>query len=144
MQVYVDTVGDPERYQARLAREIPGVAFTVCPKADSIYPIVSAASIAAKVTRDEMQAGIAGEGGSGYPGDAVTREWLQERTSPVFGLPPDVRCARRFARVDGRQRGSQWHRTCLAAACPRGAVFADVPRKGGVTCSTRAGSVGSL
>lgn len=91
--MYVDTVGDPERYQARLSREVPGVAFTVCPKADAIYPIVSAASIAAKVTRDELQASIQGEGGSGYPGDPVTREWLQERTSPVFGLPADVRCA---------------------------------------------------
>lgn len=93
MQVYVDTVGDAGKYEARLSREVPGVKFTVCPKADSIYPIVSAASIAAKVTRDTMQGAIAGETGSGYPGDAVTKAWLAARFDPVFGFPADVRCA---------------------------------------------------
>ena len=50
--------------------------FTVCPKADSIYPIVSAASIVAKVTRDrelknfQLEEGVASDEpfGSGYPG----------------------------------------------------------------------------
>ena len=50
--------------------------FTVCPKADSIYPIVSAASIVAKVTRDrelksfQLEEGVASDVpfGSGYPG----------------------------------------------------------------------------
>lgn len=51
-QVFIDTVGDPERYQAKLARAFPGIPFTVCPKADALYPIVSAASIVAKVLRD--------------------------------------------------------------------------------------------
>lgn len=44
--------GDPERYKARLSRAFPSLAFTVCPKADALYPVVSAASIVAKVTRD--------------------------------------------------------------------------------------------
>lgn len=52
VQVYIDTVGDPERYAEKLQRIFPDLAFTVCPKADALYPIVSAASIVAKVTRD--------------------------------------------------------------------------------------------
>jgi ribonuclease HII len=49
LQIYVDTVGDADRYKERLSQRFPGIAFTVCPKADAIYPIVSAASIVAKV-----------------------------------------------------------------------------------------------
>lgn len=45
----MDTVGDAERYKERLSQRFRGIAFTVCPKADAIYPIVSAASIVAKV-----------------------------------------------------------------------------------------------
>lgn len=50
-KVFVDTVGDPQRYQDKLTRVFENkVAFTVAKKADSIYPVVSAASICAKVT----------------------------------------------------------------------------------------------
>jgi ribonuclease HII len=37
--------------QAMLSERFTGIKFVVCPKADAIYPIVSAASIAAKVRR---------------------------------------------------------------------------------------------
>ncbi len=50
-QVYIDTVGDAERYAAKLSSVFPGLKFTVCPKADALYPVVSAASIVAKVRR---------------------------------------------------------------------------------------------
>ena len=70
-------------------------------KADSLYPCVSAASICAKVARDralaawefpEGDAHVPNKAlGSGYPGDAVTKRFLQENVDPVFGFPSLVR-----------------------------------------------------
>ena len=55
-ECYIDTVGLPEVYKAKLDRAFAGkgVEFTVAKKADSIYKTTSAASIAAKVARDEI------------------------------------------------------------------------------------------
>ena len=77
--MYVDTVGDAERHRERLAQRFPGIDFTVCPKADAIYPIVSAASIVAKTARDEQLRDfrvpevvpVQRDFGSGYPGGAM-------------------------------------------------------------------------
>jgi len=100
-EVFVDTVGDANSYQESLSRRFPGIKFVVCPKADSIYPIVSAASIAAKVTRDQalkdwsFEADLnpipGREFGSGYPGDPSTKKWLSEHVESVFGFPSLVR-----------------------------------------------------
>jgi len=61
-------------------------------RADDIYPVVSAASILAKVKRDEIIENIKAEYGnigSGYPSDSITinflRKWIQKnRTPPPF------------------------------------------------------------
>ncbi len=48
----MDTVGDSDSYERRLRDMFPSIQFTVCKKADSIYPITSAASICAKVGQE--------------------------------------------------------------------------------------------
>ncbi|RVE52397.1 hypothetical protein evm_003035 [Chilo suppressalis] len=99
-EVYVDTVGPPEKYQARLSQIFPDYKITVAKKADSIYPIVSAASIVAKVTRDHclkvwhFQEGLEmsyKEFGSGYPGDPLTKKFIRDQIDKVFGYPSLVR-----------------------------------------------------
>lgn len=50
--VFVDTLGKPETYKKQLSDRYPAYSFTVCSKADSLFPVVGAASIFAKVTRD--------------------------------------------------------------------------------------------
>ncbi len=98
-EVYVDTVGPPQKYQAKLEALFPELKITVAKKADSLYPCVSAASICAKVARDralkewkfaEMRE-FTQVWGSGYPGDAVTKKFLQENFNDLFGFPSIVR-----------------------------------------------------
>lgn len=99
-EVYVDTVGPADKYQAKLLEIFPNFKIIVAKKADSTYPIVSAASICAKVIRDhalkawQFPEGITlthTEFGSGYPGDPKTKTFLREYADPVFGYPRLVR-----------------------------------------------------
>ena len=92
-EVYIDTVGDPERYAEKLRGIFPTIKVTVTKKADSLFPIVSAASICAKVTRDEHVKKIPTGTpiGSGYPGDQRTVDWLDANFDSVFAFGDQVR-----------------------------------------------------
>ncbi|KAK4239178.1 ribonuclease H-like domain-containing protein [Achaetomium macrosporum] len=114
-EIYVDTIGQPAAYQAKLERVFPTAKITVAKKADSLYPCVSAASVCAKVTRDAALEtlwktrgrGLNGSGpgevdeeeqeeegmawGSGYPSDGRCVAWLRGNMHPVFGWGPECR-----------------------------------------------------
>jgi ribonuclease HII len=64
-------------------------------KADDTYPIVSAASIVAKVTRDRMMDDIRAEFGtnvgSGYPSDHYTMDFIRDWIKENGKAPPHVR-----------------------------------------------------
>lgn len=91
--VFVDTVGPPVTYQAKLKKIFPNIDVVVTKKADSIYPIVSTASVVAKVTRDinlqyfnrHLKVLQGQRLGSGYPSDPNTSKWLNSNVDKVFG-----------------------------------------------------------
>ncbi|XP_041032862.1 ribonuclease H2 subunit A [Carcharodon carcharias] len=118
-EVYVDTVGPAEKYEAKLKERFPGLEVTVRSKADSLFPIVSAASICAKVARDhavqswkfvEDLSDINMDYGSGYPNDPKTKDWLEKQMDPVFGFPQFVRFSWSTAQVilDARAVPVHW------------------------------------
>ncbi len=79
---YVDASDvDEERYNETILRLLPFRPRLVCEhRADSTYPVVSAASVLAKVRRDEIVARLRevyGDFNSGYPSDGRTIEWLE-------------------------------------------------------------------
>ncbi|CCF60153.1 hypothetical protein KAFR_0J00850 [Kazachstania africana CBS 2517] len=103
--VYVDTVGPPNTYQKKLETRFPGIKFTVAKKADSLYCVVSVASVVAKVTRDLLVEALEEDStinirdhttgeqcpvGSGYPSDPRTKVWLRQQQTPLFGWPLEM------------------------------------------------------
>ncbi|XP_048575436.1 ribonuclease H2 subunit A isoform X2 [Nematostella vectensis] len=98
-EVYVDTVGPAEKYQDKLQKIFPEQKIVVTPKADAKFPIVSAASVCAKVSRDRVISAwefsediiFTKETGSGYPSDPTTKKWLADNLDRVFGFPQLVR-----------------------------------------------------
>lgn len=107
-EIYIDTIGRPEIYQKKLERIWPTIRITVAKKADSLYPVVSAASVCAKVTRDaaievawepyhnriseiEQEAEVQVAWGSGYPSDPRTTTWLRQNMDPLFGWGNECR-----------------------------------------------------
>ena len=98
--VFVDALGHPsaipraiQRLQALCGSEVCP-SWVMEPKADGTYPVVGAASIFAKTTRDarlhELEATY-GALGSGYPSDPKTKAWLQQWARAAEPWPPFVR-----------------------------------------------------
>jgi len=81
-----------EDYLSTLTKSKPKIIAEF--KADEIYPVVSAASIIAKVERDSYIQKIKeeyGDIGSGYPSDEKTRVFLKKWLKKDKKLPPFVR-----------------------------------------------------
>nr|BAN65017.1 ribonuclease H, putative [Babesia bovis] len=96
-EVYVDAVGPAAKYEAMLTQLFPKIKCVVANKADSIFPVVSAASIVAKVIRDNIIESWFKDSpervdvGSGYPGDPVTKQFLSSHLDRLFGFSSFVR-----------------------------------------------------
>ncbi len=95
-KVYVDAADVnedrfAEEIKKRLGKDVEIISEH---KADSKYPMVSAASIIAKVERDriinELKKEL-GEFGSGYPADERTKRFLEEYVRGHNELPPHTR-----------------------------------------------------
>ena len=93
--VYADCPDVNEtKFSTRLDTLVDGPAIIAKHKADDTYPVVSAASIIAKVTRDHMIDELhreLGDFGSGYPSDHYTMDfieaWMKDNGCP----PPHTR-----------------------------------------------------
>ncbi|KAI9142454.1 ribonuclease H-like domain-containing protein [Paraphysoderma sedebokerense] len=102
-EIYVDTVGKAEKYEIYLKQTFPSIPkITVTSKADEKFPVVGAASICAKVTRDivlktwkfsetGIDENVSTEFGSGYPSDPNTVNWLNSNMDKIFGFPNVIR-----------------------------------------------------
>ncbi len=96
-EIYLDAADvNEERFGDEIRRKLAIKPGKIVAKhgGDDIYPVVSAASILAKVTRDAEIERIKkelGEIGSGYPADPVTKEFLRKWVEEHGDLPPYTR-----------------------------------------------------
>ena len=111
-RLYLDAPVHPRgipKLRQRLARAISAAGLAVPemiiePKADASYPVVGAASIAAKVRRDGFIAALGAEVGSGYPSDPKTRRWIKGFLDRGEPLPDSVR--KRWGTIDNLRQQS--------------------------------------
>lgn len=92
IKVYVDSPQKPEVFKSMIESRLNTSSIDIeCSfKADDIFPVVSAAGILAKVTRDTIMEELReeyGDFGSGYPADPKTKNFIEgfnEATYPYF------------------------------------------------------------
>jgi ribonuclease HII len=110
IRVYVDAAdANAQAFKENVLRHL-GVRVDLISehKADDTYPVVSAASILAKLIRDEEMGRISKEVGrdvgSGYPSDPVTMAYIERTIRENGVLPPHTRksweTVQRFLRKD--------------------------------------------
>jgi len=100
-KVFVDAADVREVFFGQTIAERVGedIDMTSKHKADAIYPVVSAASIVAKVIRDRLVKDIEARLrqtldlplGSGYPADPITIEFMENWIKQEGNLPPHTR-----------------------------------------------------
>ena len=96
LREFVEDDGGNEAPEA--VEPVPSVHVTAAHGADADDPVVGAASVVAKVARDDRMAAVDAEYpeydglGSGYPSDPATRAFLREYVAETGDLPD---CARR-------------------------------------------------
>jgi len=94
---YLDSASTDEKKFAEMVKRKMSVQPSIVSEhgADDEYPVVSAASILAKVERDrkveEISEKLGNDVGSGYPSDSKTREFLREWICEEECLPPYTR-----------------------------------------------------
>ncbi|NPA86605.1 MAG: ribonuclease HII [Candidatus Diapherotrites archaeon] len=94
-KIYVDAPDtDPLRYAEMIKQLAPGVEIIAEHGADDRYPVVSAASIVAKVERDRIirrMEEVYGSIGSGYPHDEETIRFVERWMRKMGRVPSFVR-----------------------------------------------------
>ncbi|MCL2317896.1 MAG: ribonuclease HII [Methanomassiliicoccaceae archaeon] len=99
-----------------MKRLMKGTEIIAKHKADDLYPIVSAASIIAKVTRDraieDIQKEFGKEIGSGYPSDEITMNFIEKWIKDNGCAPPYTRCSwepvRQMLTISKNKKISDW------------------------------------
>lgn len=103
-RVYIDAADVVEdRFGARIRELLSCRPDMVCQhRADQNYPVVSAASVVAKVARDramdELEASIGRPIGSGYAHDEITRAFIRDWLKETGSLPPQIRTSWKTAK----------------------------------------------
>ncbi|MCK5409005.1 MAG: ribonuclease HII [Candidatus Heimdallarchaeota archaeon] len=94
--IYIDAADvNEKRFGLVFEKEFPGAKIVSKHKADTFFPVVSAASIIAKVERDReiesLKLKMSEDIGSGYPADPKTKSFLKKYFSKHKKFPPFVR-----------------------------------------------------
>lgn len=87
--VYIDLISPASQYENYIREKLSDIKMTIAAKADAMYLVTGAASIMAKVTRDNALQGI---DCSGYPSDKKTIDYLEQHCDALYGF--DVRRVR--------------------------------------------------